>query len=66
MGIISLGAILPAAAMAMVITGFTDAELQKLGQSGNQVEAYKIFQTKYGLSQKQVEELMMKLGNYLV
>ena len=46
--------------------GFTDAELQKLGQSGNQVEAYKIFQTKYGLSQKQVEELMMKLGNYLV
>ena len=46
--------------------GFTDAELQKLGQSGNQVESYKIFQTKYGLSQKQVEELMMKLGNYLV
>lgn len=46
--------------------GFTDAEIQKLGQSGNQVEAYKIFQTKYGLSQKQVEELMMKLGNYLV
>lgn len=46
--------------------GFTDAELQKLGQSGNQVEAYKIFQTKYGLSQKQVEELMIKLGNYLV
>ena len=46
--------------------GFTDSEIQKLGQSGNQVEAYKIFQNKYGLSQKQVEELMMKLGNYLV
>jgi hypothetical protein len=29
MGIISLGAILPAAAMAMVITGFTDAELMR-------------------------------------
>jgi hypothetical protein len=46
--------------------GFTDAEIQKLGASGNQAEAYKIFQSKYGLSQKQVEELMMKLGNILI
>lgn len=46
--------------------GFMDAEIIKLGKSGNQVEAYKIFQTKYGLSQKQVEELMMKLGSVLI
>jgi hypothetical protein len=49
-----------------VSTGFADKEIQKLGQSGNQAEAYKVFQSKYGLSQKQVEELMMKLGNFLI
>jgi hypothetical protein len=47
--------------------GFTDAEIIRLGQSGNQAEAYKIFQSKYGLSQKQIEELMTKLlGSVLV
>lgn len=49
-----------------VSTGFADKEIQKLGQSGNQAEAYKLFQSKYGLSQKQVEELLMKLGNFLI
>ena len=41
--------------------GLADAEMQKLGQSGNKDEAYKIFQTKYGLSQKQVDEYSIKL-----
>jgi len=46
--------------------GLADADIQKLGQSGNRTEAYKIFQTKYGLSQKQVDELSAKLFNLSV
>ncbi len=43
--------------------GLADEEIKKLGLSGNKTEAYKIFQNKYGLSQKQVDELSVKLFN---
>ena len=43
-----------------------DTEISQAGESGDKQKLYSLIQSKYGLTQKQVDEQMKKFGEFLM